>query len=79
VNTYEVTGSSPEEINAEVNLVLERVHSMAQNVQVAATRQHVRLQFDVEGTRKEQDEVLRGLEKSSVLQSVVPLGPVQTE
>ena len=79
VNTYEVTGSSPEEINAEVNLVLERVHAMAQNVQVAATRQHVRLQFDVEGTRKEQDEVLRGLQKSSVLQSVVPLGPVQTE
>ena len=55
VNTYEVTGSSPEEINAEVNLALERVHAMTQNVQVAATRQHVRLQFDVEGTRKEQD------------------------
>ncbi len=79
VNTYEVTGDSPEEINAEVNLVLESVHAMTQNVQVAATRQHVRLQFDVEGTRKEQDEVLRGLQKSSVLQSVVPLGPVQTE
>lgn len=79
VNTYEVTGGSPEEINAEVNLVLERVHSMTQNVQVAATREHVRVQFDVEGTRKEQDEVLRGLQKSSVLQSVVPLGPVQTE
>jgi putative Mg2+ transporter-C (MgtC) family protein len=79
VNTYEVTGNSPEEINAEVNFVLERVHAVTQNVQVAATRQHVRLQFDVEGTRKEQDEVLRGLQKSSVLESVVPLGPVQTE
>ena len=79
VNTYEVTGSSPEEIKAEVNLVLERIHAMTQNVQVAATRQRVRLQFDVEGTRKEQEEVLRGLQKSSVLESVVPLGPVQTE
>jgi putative Mg2+ transporter-C (MgtC) family protein len=79
VNTYEVTGSSPEAINAEVNLVLERVHAMAQAVQVAATPQHVRLQFDVEGTRKEQAEVLRGLQKSSILESVVALGPVQTE
>jgi hypothetical protein len=52
---------------------------MMQNIQVAATRQHVRMQFDVEGTRKLQDEVLRELQKSSVLQSVVPLGPVQTE
>ena len=79
MNTYEVTGSSPEEINAEVNLALERLHVMTQNVQVAATRQHIRMQFDVEGTRKLQDEVLRELQKSSVLGSVVALGPVQTE
>lgn len=79
MNTYEVTGSSPEEINAEVNFALERLHVMTQNVQVAATRQHIRMQFDVEGTRKLQDEVLRELQKSSVLGSVVPLGPVQTE
>jgi len=79
VNTYEVTGSSPEEINAEVNFALEGLHVMSQNVHVAATRQHVRMQFDVEGTRKLQDEVLRELQKSSVLGSVVPLGPAQTE
>ena len=79
MNTYEVTGSSAEEINAEVNFALERLHVMTQNVQVAATRQHVRMQFDVEGTRKLQDEVLRELQRSSVLGSVVPLGPVQTE
>jgi len=79
VNTYEVTGSSPEVINAEVNLLLECIHAMAQDVQVAATPRHVRVQFDVEGTRNEQAEVLRALQKSSVLESVVPLGPVQTE
>jgi putative Mg2+ transporter-C (MgtC) family protein len=79
VNTYEVTGASPDVIQAEVNLALERVHAMAQNLQVASTRQHVRLQFDVEGTRKEQEEVLRTLKKSLVLESVIPLGPVQTE
>ena len=79
MHTYEVTGASPDVIHAEVNLALERVHAMPQNVQVASTPQHVRLQFDVEGTRKEQGEVLRTLKQSSVLESVIPLGPVQTE
>lgn len=79
VNTYEVTGSSTDAINAEVNLVLEQIHSMMQNVQVAVTPRHVRLQFDVEGTGKEQDVVLRALKQSSVLEQVVSLGPVVTE
>jgi putative Mg2+ transporter-C (MgtC) family protein len=79
VNTYEVRGSSTDVIQSEVNLLLERVHAMMQNVQVAQTRQHVRLQFDVEGTRKEQDIVLRSLQQSSLLENVISLGPVQTE
>jgi putative Mg2+ transporter-C (MgtC) family protein len=79
VNTYEVTGSSADIIRTEVNFLLERIHSMMQDVQVAETRQHVRLQFDVEGTRKEQETVLDALRRSSVLESVTPLGPVQTE
>lgn len=79
VNTYEVTGSSADIIKTEVNFLLERIHSMMQDVQVAETRQHVRLQFDVEGTRKEQEAVLDALKRSSVLESVTPLGPVQTE
>lgn len=79
VNTYEVTGSSADIIKTEVNFLLERIHSMMQDVQIAETRQHVRLQFDVEGTRKEQEAVLDALRRSSVLESVTPLGPVQTE
>jgi putative Mg2+ transporter-C (MgtC) family protein len=79
VNTYEVTGSSTDVINNEVNLVLEQIHSMMQNIQVAVTPRHVRLQFDVEGTGKEQDVVLRALKQSTVLEQVVPLGPVETE
>jgi putative Mg2+ transporter-C (MgtC) family protein len=79
VNTYEVTGSSTDVINNEVNLVLEQIHSMMQNIQVAVTPRHVRLQFDVEGTGKEQDVVLRALRQSTVLEQVVPLGPVETE
>jgi putative Mg2+ transporter-C (MgtC) family protein len=79
INTYEVTGSSADVITAEVNRVLECVHAMMQDVQVAVTQQHVRLQFDIEGTRKEQGMVLRALKQSPVLESVIQLGPVQTE
>lgn len=79
VHVYEVTGNSPEEMKVEINRVLESIHSMAQDVQVAPTKQHVRLQFEVEGTRREQEQVLQGLRQSSILESVVALGPVQTE
>ncbi|HEV3205351.1 MAG TPA: MgtC/SapB family protein [Terriglobales bacterium] len=79
VNTYEVRGSSAEVIQSEVNFLLERVHGMMQDVQVAVTPKHVRLQFDFEGTRKEQETVLQALKQSSVFEDVAPLGPVQTE
>jgi hypothetical protein len=52
---------------------------MMENVQVAETSKHVRLQFDLEGTRKEQAQVLRALEQSPVLESVLSLGMVQPE
>lgn len=77
--TYEVTGRNSEEITSEVNSVLEKVHATMQDVQVAPTKDYVRVQFDVEGTRKEQDTVLHGLRQSSVLASAIPLGPVQPE
>src|SRR5271166_424724 len=74
VHTYEVTGKSAEEISTEVNRILECVHAITQNVQIAATREHVRFQFEVEGTRKEQQNVLLGLKQSTVLGGAVPLG-----
>jgi putative Mg2+ transporter-C (MgtC) family protein len=76
---YEVAGPNADEITAEVNRILESVHSMMQNVQVAATRQHVRLQFELEGTRKAQIQVLQGLKQSPVFESATPLGAVHTE
>jgi putative Mg2+ transporter-C (MgtC) family protein len=78
-NTYEVIGSNPADITAEVNRLLECIHSIPQNVQIAATRQHVRVQFDVEGTRKEQRQFLHALRQSSLLESSTPLGPVSAE
>jgi putative Mg2+ transporter-C (MgtC) family protein len=79
VHSYEVIGRSAEEIRAEVNGLLECIHGMMDNVHVAETRQHVRLQFDLEGTHKEQEQVLQALRKSSVLEGVIPLGLVQPE
>ena len=79
VNTYEVTGSNPDDLKAEVNTALECIHAMMGNVHVAETRQHVRLQFELAGTRKEQEKALQALKQSSLLETVVPLGPVQTE
>jgi len=77
VHTYEVAGPSAEEISVEVNRILESIHSITQNVQIAATREHVRFQFDVEGTRKEQQQVFHGLKQSPIFASAVSVGRVQ--
>jgi len=79
VHSYEVTGASVDDIKAEVNRALECIHAMMDNVLVAETRQHVRLQFELEGTNKEQKQVLQVLKQSSLFESVTPLGPVQSE
>jgi putative Mg2+ transporter-C (MgtC) family protein len=79
LTSYEVTGSSVEEITLEVNRILEHGHRMMQNVESGNTSEHVRLQFDVEGCNREQKELLRELKESSVLGSVTSLGPVVLE
>jgi putative Mg2+ transporter-C (MgtC) family protein len=77
--SYEVAGRSADELTSEINRILESVHAMMQNVQVAATQQHVRVQFQLEGTRQEQGEILRGLKQSSVFERATALGPVHSE
>jgi putative Mg2+ transporter-C (MgtC) family protein len=79
VHGYEVAGRSADEITLEINRILECVHGMTDNLQVAATPQHVRVQFELEATRSQQDQVLRGLKQSSVFESATPLGPVDVE
>jgi putative Mg2+ transporter-C (MgtC) family protein len=76
---YEVTGRSAEEITPEVNRILESVHGMMDNVQVAATPQHVRVQFELDGTQRDHRQVLSSLKQSSILGSVTSLGAVNTE
>ena len=77
--TYEVTGQTADDITREVNRALESVHGIMANVQVAPTKKHVRVQFDLEGTRKKQEQALRELKQSTLFESVVPLGPVHPE
>src|SRR6266849_4541963 len=79
INTYEVTGKNADEVTAEVNRILESNHSLMKNVQVAATKEHVRVQFDLAGRRKEHEKILRALQKSSLLESVTAVGPVEPE
>src|ERR1700676_2376047 len=79
LTSYEVTGGNLEEVTQEVNRILEHRHRMMQNVLSANTPQHVRLQFDVAGCKRDQDEVLRELKTSAVLGTVASLGPVELE
>jgi hypothetical protein len=52
---------------------------MMQNVLTGSTGQHFRVQFDVEGTNREQKDLFRELKASTVLQSAVSLGRVEHE
>ncbi len=76
---YEVSGRAADELNFEINHILESVHGMMDNVQVAATRNHVRLHFELEATLNDQDAVLRGLKQSQLFDNVSSLGPVYSE
>jgi uncharacterized membrane protein YhiD involved in acid resistance len=79
LTSYEVTGASVEEITLEVNRILEHGHRMMQNVVSGSTSQHVRVQFDVAASNRDQKELLRELKASPVLGNVTPLGPVELE
>jgi putative Mg2+ transporter-C (MgtC) family protein len=77
--SYEVKGTSVDEISQEVNRILECEHRMMQNVISGSTGQYIRLQFDVIGCHREQNELLRRLKASTVLGGVISLGPVELE
>ena len=77
--TYEVAGTSVDQVSQEVNRILERRHRMMQNVLSGSTPEHIRVQFDVSGCNREQKELLHELKASTVLGSVASLGPVEME
>jgi putative Mg2+ transporter-C (MgtC) family protein len=79
MSSYEVTGSSVEEVSNEVTRILEPYHRLMQNVSTGNTGHHIRLQFDVEGCHREQKQFLAQLKASSVLGNVASLGRVDRE
>jgi len=76
---YEVTGKSSEAVVAEVNRILETEHRMIDNVRVAQTPEHFRVQFTVDGTFRESTRFLHGLRESQVIESVYYGGPTEHE
>ena len=79
IASYEVTGTSVEQISLEVNRILEKHHRMMLNAVSGNTGDHVRLQFDVEGCSREQKELIERLRASTILKSAVSLGRVERE
>ena len=79
IHAYEVSGPSAELVTANINGILEPLHFMTMNMQVAPTPRHIRVRFECEGTRKQLAQAFRDLEQSGAFESVVWLGPVQTE
>jgi len=79
VHAYEVSGRSAELVTANVNGVLEPLHFMMMNTQIAPTPQHIRVRFECEGTREQHAQAFSHLERSGAFESVVSLGPVQLE
>jgi putative Mg2+ transporter-C (MgtC) family protein len=79
MTSYEVTGARLEEVTNEVNRILEDHHRMMQNVESGSTGGHIRVQFDVEGCEREQKELLRRLQASTVLEHATLLGHVERE
>jgi putative Mg2+ transporter-C (MgtC) family protein len=77
--SYEVTGAGAEEISNEVTRILESQHRLMQNVATGNTGQPVRLQFDVEGCNRGQEQLRGQLKASMVLGSVAWLGRVERE
>ena len=79
MTSYEVIGTSVEEVSSEVNRILENHHRLMKNMLTANTSEHVRVQFDVEGCNREQKQLLRELRASTVLRGVTSLGRVDHE
>jgi putative Mg2+ transporter-C (MgtC) family protein len=77
--SYEAIGSSMEEVTAEVNRLLEPIHAIMEDVRSAATKQHIRVQFELSVRRKDHERFIQALQGSHILQSAVSLGPVYPE
>jgi putative Mg2+ transporter-C (MgtC) family protein len=79
VMLYEVRGQSAEGLIAAVNGALERDRKIMQSVQIGRSDGHFRVQFTVEGTNTQQQELLKRLREIPNADSVECLGPTDHE
>jgi putative Mg2+ transporter-C (MgtC) family protein len=77
--TYEVSGTSSEDLVSAVNRVLEEEHRIMQTVQVGRSNSHFRVQFKIDATQKEHDALLRKLRQIPVAHRVECLGKEEQE
>ncbi len=77
--SYEAAGPNSDDVIAEINRLLEEEHRMMDNVQIARTPQHYRVQFTVNGTYREEKRLLEGMQNSKVIDSVHRGGPIDHE
>lgn len=76
---YEAAGKTSEDVITEINRLLETEHRMMDNIRIAQTPQHFRVQFTVDGTFGESSRLMAGLRDSKVIESVYYGGPVEHE
>ncbi len=76
---YEIVGGNVEELMGAVNQALEDEHKIMQTVQVGRSDSHFRVQFTVDATRKEHDDLLQRLRKVPTAQHVECLGTSERE
>ena len=77
--SYEVTAKTSEEVITEVNSLLEADHRMMDNVRIAQTPKHFRVQFNVDGTFRENARFLAQLRECDIIESVYSAGPTEHE
>jgi len=77
--SYEVTAKTSEEVITEVNSLLEADHRMMDNIRIAQTPKHFRVQFTVDGTFRESARLLAQLRECEIVESVYAAGPTEHE
>jgi len=77
--SYEVTAKTSEEVITEVNSLLEADHRMMDNLRIAPTPKHFRVQFTVDGTFRESARLLAQLRECEIIESVYSAGSTEHE
>ncbi len=76
---YEVIGEDAESILSEVNKALEEQQHSMQDVQIGRTDHTYRVQFTVEASEREQEQLMRMLRQAPALKNVQSLGSSERE